>query len=249
MNPCVNAPWVALVLRPRTEVKVQTGLAQASLETFVPWYKVRRVWSDRTKTVAQNLFPGYVFCRSSFERRFQVLRQPGVQWVVTLGNQPAIVSDEEIASLKRAVDSGLRIAPWPRLEAGERVRIEEGALAGTEGTLVRDAGLWRVVISVNALERSIAVEVDREVVRRITECRTNIYGYQSSSGSRGAFPLDTGRIWVLAGGVIGGRRSEFFGLCAVAAAKTVRRTIARRAAKRAENQSRAPGGNRGRKAA
>jgi transcription antitermination factor NusG len=152
-------------VRPRAESRVQAGLANARLETFVPWYKVRRRWSDRVKTVAQNLFPGYVFCRSTFAERLLVMNQPGVQWVVSFGRGPALIPNQEISSLRRALESGLRLGPWPHLEAGQRVRIDEGALAGTEGRLVRDSRSWRVVISVDALRRSIAVEVDRDMVR------------------------------------------------------------------------------------
>ncbi len=161
------APWVALMVRPRAERKIQAGLANMALETFVPWYGLRRRWSDRVTTIEQNLFPGYVFCRSAFSQRFSVLNQPGVQCVVSFDHRPAVISDDEISSLRRVVDSNLPLAPWPFLKAGQRVRITEGALAGIEGTLVRDSTAWRVVISVNALERSIAIHLDRDAVRPV----------------------------------------------------------------------------------
>jgi transcriptional antiterminator NusG len=134
------------------------------LETFVPWHGVRRRWSDRVKVVDQNLFPGYLFCRSSFDQRHAVMRQPGVECVVSFDRTPAVIPDEEIVALRRAIDSGLPLGPWPFLKAGQRVRIRRGALAGIEGTLVRDSDAWRVAVSVNALQRSIAVEVDRDMI-------------------------------------------------------------------------------------
>lgn len=160
----VALPWVALVVRPRAERKIQTGLANIGLESFVPWYSVRRRWSDRAKTLVQNLFPGYVFCRSAFSQRLLVLNQPGVQWVVSFNHSPALITDDEISSIRRVVESGLPLSPWPFLKAGQRVRVREGALAGIEGTLVRDSTAWRVVMSVNALERSIAIQLDRDAV-------------------------------------------------------------------------------------
>ena len=163
------APWVALVVRPRAERKIQAGLANLELETFVPWHGVRRHWSDRVKTIEQNLFPGYVFCRSDFARRFSVLNQPGVQCVVSFDHRPAVIPDDEISSLRRAVESNLPLSPWPFLKTGQRVRVTEGALTGIEGTLVRDSTACRVVISVDALERSIAVQLDRDAV-----CPVNI---------------------------------------------------------------------------
>ncbi len=161
---CSAAPWVALIVRPRAERKVQAGLANAGLETFVPWHGVRRRWSDRVKIVEENLFPGYLFCRSTFDQRQAVLRQPGVDWVVSFDHAPALIPDDEIAALRRTIGSGLPLGPWPFLKAGQRVRIERGVLAGIEGTLVRDSDSWRVAVSVNALQRSIAVEVARDMI-------------------------------------------------------------------------------------
>jgi transcription antitermination factor NusG len=163
-EPPLAEPWVALVVRPRAERKVQTGLANSGLETFVPWHGVRRRWSDRVKILEQNLLPGYVFCRSTFSERLLVLNQPGVQWVVSFDRSPALIPDAEISSLRRAVESQLPLGPWPFLKVGQRVRIEKGALAGFEGTLARDSAAWRVVMNVNALQRSIAVQVDRDMI-------------------------------------------------------------------------------------
>ena len=160
-------PWVAVVVRPRAERRIQSGLAAAGLETFVPWHRVRRRWSDRIKIIEQNLFPGYIFCRSTFGERRAVMSQPGVEGVVSFGRQPALIPDGEIAALRRSVESGFPLGPWPFLKIGQRVRIEYGALEGIEGTLARDAGTARIVVSVNALQRSVAVEVDRDMIRAI----------------------------------------------------------------------------------
>jgi transcription antitermination factor NusG len=162
-----QTPWLALVVRPRAERKVQTRLANAGLETFVPWHGVRRRWSDRIKVIEQNLFPGYIFFRSTFAERLLVMGQPDVECVVSFNHVPALIPDDEIATLRRAVTSGLPLGPWPFLKAGERVRIERGVLAGIEGTLARDSAAWRVAVSVLALNLSVAVVVDRDMIRPI----------------------------------------------------------------------------------
>jgi transcription termination/antitermination protein NusG len=159
-----TAPWVALVVRPQAERKVQSRLANVGIESFVPWHRVGRRWSDRLKVLEQNLFPGYVFCRSTFADRMVVMRQPGVRQVVGFNNKPALIPDSEVTALRRTVSSDLPLGPWPFLRAGQRVRIERGVLAGLEGTLARDSPNWRVVISIEALQRSIAVEVDRDMI-------------------------------------------------------------------------------------
>ena len=160
----MTSDWVALVVRPRSERRVQKGLSNIGLETFVPWLGVRRRWADRVKILEQNLIPGYVFCHSTFEERMAVMHQTGVERVVSFNRTPALIPDAEIAALRRAVQSDLPLGPWPYLKAGQRVRIQKGALTGIEGTLARESAGCRVVVSVCALQRSIAVEVERDMI-------------------------------------------------------------------------------------
>jgi transcription antitermination factor NusG len=164
VNSSSILPWIAVVVRPRAEQIAQKGLAGAGFETFVAWHGVRRRWSDRVKVIQENIFPGYVFCRSTFEDRLAVMRQPGVKGVVSFARAPAFIPNEEIAAVRQLLDSDLPLGPWPFLSAGQRVRVQHGVLAGLEGTLVRDSTAWRVVVSVEALQRSIAVQVDRDQI-------------------------------------------------------------------------------------
>lgn len=60
--------------------------------------------------------------------------------------------------------SGLPVTPYPYLKEGDFVYIHRGPLQGLEGILVQIKNLWRVVVSVTLLQRSVAVEVDRETV-------------------------------------------------------------------------------------
>ncbi len=129
-------------------------------------YRARRRWSDRWKEVERCLFPGYVFCRFSWEERLHVLGTPGIQSIVGFGKTPEPVPDAEIAALQAMVKSGRRMEPWPHLRVGERVRIEEGCLKGVCGVLVREQECWRVVVSVELLQRSVAVEIDCEAISR-----------------------------------------------------------------------------------
>ena len=77
------------------------------LETFVAWHGVRRRWADRVKILEQNLIPGYVFCHSTFADRMAVMHQAGVERVVSFNRTPALIPDDEIAALRRAVQSEL----------------------------------------------------------------------------------------------------------------------------------------------
>jgi hypothetical protein len=50
--------------------------------------------------------------------------------------------------------------PHPFLRVGERARVVAGPLTGVEGVLIRSKHRSRLVLSVELLHRSVAVEVD-----------------------------------------------------------------------------------------
>lgn len=163
----LDVHWFALTVKPQHEKAVGERLTVKSLESYVPLYRERRRWSDRVQTVDLPLFPRYVFCRFSFADRLKVLSTPSVRSVLGFGGKPTPVRDEEIAAVKGLVGSGLPVAPWRYLYVGQRVRICEGPLSGIEGILARQKSGYRVVVNVELLQRAVAVEIDRDLVRAI----------------------------------------------------------------------------------
>lgn len=157
--------WFALSTKRNRERIVAEMLRGKGYEEFVPTYRSRRKWSDRYKDVDLPLFPGYVFCRFDPSRRLPILTTPGVILVVGNGRVPVPVEEAEIDALRVVVGSRAQVEPWPYLLVGQRVAIEGGVLAGLEGILLEVRKTCRIVVSVNLLQRSVAVEVDRSMVR------------------------------------------------------------------------------------
>jgi transcription antitermination factor NusG len=158
-------PWFALHVRTRQEAGVATHLHGMGYEEFLPLQKTRTQWSDRMKASETPLFPGYLFCRFDPQNRLPILKTPGVIQVVGYSRQPIPVAETEIAALQALVASGLPSQPWPYLEVGEQVRIQAGPLRGRTGVLVEFKGTHRLILSVSLLQRSVAVEIDAELVR------------------------------------------------------------------------------------
>lgn len=154
--------WYALTTRSQHEKKAVEALDLRGFETFLPLYRARRQWSDRTKVLDLPLFPGYVFCRFAVEQRVSVLASPNIAAVVGIGKQPVPLADEEIQGIQTMIASGLRVEPWQFLEVGQKVRIEGGALDGVIGILVQEKNSLRVVVNVELLHRSVAVDISRE---------------------------------------------------------------------------------------
>ena len=157
--------WFALTVKPRHEKAAELHLERKGIEAYLPLYQARRRWSDRFKQVELCLFPGYIFCRFGYERRLDVLNVPAVKTIVGFGEQAVPVPDAEIDAIRSILASGRPVLPWTYLKAGQRVRITEGSLENLEGILVREKDAWRVVVSVELLQRSVAVEIDRDIVR------------------------------------------------------------------------------------
>jgi transcription antitermination factor NusG len=174
LRDCARLPWFALRVKPRFEKLVATVARNKGFEEFLPLYHSRRRWSDRYTTVELPLFPGYVFCRLNPEHRLPLLTIPGALHFVGIGKIPAPVDEGEIAAIQAALRSGLFAEPWPFLDVGQRVRIEEGPLADLEGILIRVRKQHRLVISVTLLNRSVAVEVERDWVRPLGPARRRV---------------------------------------------------------------------------
>lgn len=161
--------WFALVVKPQAETVARLSLEHRGFTTLLPLYRERRRWSDRWKTIERPIFPGYLFCRFAFDQRREVLTAPGVRNLVGFAGEPAVVPPEQIGSLETAVGASALLSPWDYLVTGERVRVAEGPLTGVEGILADLRDSVRVVVSVELLRRSLAVEVDRHAVRPLVE--------------------------------------------------------------------------------
>ncbi len=159
-RPMDVAQWFALQVRTRWERTTATLLSGKGYETFLPTYKVRRLFGKHTEEEAP-LFPGYVFCSFDVYKRLPILVTPGVIAVVSRGRIPVPVEPFELDTIRSAVHSRIAVQPWPYLTVGQRVRIEDEALDGVEGILTRFKGSNRVVLSVSLLQRSVALEIDR----------------------------------------------------------------------------------------
>jgi transcription antitermination factor NusG len=156
--------WFAVTVKHQHERRVEGALAFQNLEALAPVYRAQNRWSDRVKAIDLPLFSGYVFCRFAYGERVRVLNTPGVRRIVGFGNAVAPVEDAEIASLQAIGRSGAPVRPWPYLKPGDRVRVERGPLRGLSGTLIREKDVFRLVIGVELLQRSIAAEVAPDMI-------------------------------------------------------------------------------------
>jgi len=166
-----SAAWYAIWTRSNFEQNVADQLSVKGFEVFLP--KAAR-WSRRGRTrrhLDAPLFPGYLFVHRDMDKasHVEILKARGV--VRVLGDrwdQLASVPDDEIDAVRRVVGAGLPVFPYPMLREGMRVRILGGPLEGLEGIFLRGRPVkGLLVVSVNLLQRSVAVEVDCTLVEAL----------------------------------------------------------------------------------
>jgi transcription antitermination factor NusG len=159
------SPWWAVYTRHQHEKVIAEMLSLKGFEVFLPLYESARHWKDRRMVLSLPLFPCYLFVRGGLDRRLQVATTPGVHTILSRGERVAEIPNAEIEAIQRAVTGAYRIEPCPFLKCGTRVRVVRGALEGVEGIMVRKKNSSRLILSVDMLAQSVAVEVHAHDVK------------------------------------------------------------------------------------
>ena len=167
MAATAEAQWYVLYTMAHHEKRVAQQLQQRELECFLPLYRSARRWTDRTKHLELPLFPGYLFVHMDLGERIRILRVPGVAHMVCFHGQPAPVPKVEIEALRGMLNGNVCVEPYPYLKVGRRVRVHSGPLAGVEGILAGKKGRLRVVLSIDLIMRSVAVEVGADEIEPV----------------------------------------------------------------------------------
>lgn len=160
----VAVPWHVVWTNNNCEDVVSAQLRARGFHPFVPRIETWTRRSNSRRLVAVPLFPGYLFLNDALDkaRHVEVRKARGVVAILGEGwERPAVVPEAEIQAIRRLVDARVPTFAHPYLREGRRVRIKSGPLTGVEGILLRvrpDKGL--LVLSVDMLQRSVAVEVD-----------------------------------------------------------------------------------------
>jgi transcription antitermination factor NusG len=154
--------WFALQTRVNRERVVEQRLQERGVATFLPLVSEVRKWSDRKKIIQLPLFRNYLFAKlvPSKLDRLRILCVDGVFGFVGPRGEGTPIPDSQIEAVRALVDGQLPWISHPFLKIGQRVRIKSGALNGVEGILVARSGESTLVISVDAIQRSMAVRIE-----------------------------------------------------------------------------------------
>ena len=154
--------WFAVHTYARHEKAVAQAVREQGITSFLPLVKQVRQWSDRRKIVEFPLFGCYVFVKlaPNNRQRMQVLRVSGVLGFVGTHGMGIPIPEEQIEAVRNVIEKKLPVCSHPFLKVGQRVRIRSGALAGVEGILVSRSGEDALVLSLDAIQRSLSVRIE-----------------------------------------------------------------------------------------
>ncbi|MFD2515183.1 UpxY family transcription antiterminator [Pontibacter locisalis] len=164
----MSEKWYAVYTKPRWEKKVAESLAKRSFVCYCPLNKVVRQWSDRKKTVLVPLFNSYVFVFLTKQQIGELKKIDGILQVVTWLGQPAVIKDEEIATIKRFLNEYENIqVEKTTININDSIKITNGLLTDTEGTVVATKNNM-IKVALPSLGYTLFAEVDRINIKKVT---------------------------------------------------------------------------------
>jgi transcription antitermination factor NusG len=156
------ANWYAILTRARHERVIASRLTEYGTETFLPVITEVHRWSDRKRRVEVPLFSCYVFLKMHLtnQARYRVCNIDGVFSFVGTREGPIAIPEEQIEAVRTLITQHIQYSTYPFLKIGQRVRIRSGSLDGVEGILVGRNEHSTLVVSIDAIQRSLAVRIE-----------------------------------------------------------------------------------------
>lgn len=157
-----EARWYAIHTRARHEKTVAERLREQGMTAFLPLIKQTHRWSDRQKLVEVPLFSCYVFVRMALggKERLRVCTTDGVLQIVGPRGAGLPIPDEQMDAVRTLMAGQLPCTAYPFLKIGQRVRVRGGAMDGVEGQLLAVNGDRTLIVSVDVIQRSLAVRIE-----------------------------------------------------------------------------------------
>jgi Transcription termination factor nusG len=192
-----DLPWRVAHVRSRREKELARLLLRLNVPFYLPLAEKQVRRAGRRFVSFLPLFPGYLFFRGDRGPLGSPAESGAARWddrlvsVLEVQDQPRL--DAELRVLWRLQQSGAAFEDFPYLAPGDAVEVIEGPFEGLRGTVLREKGRTRLVVSVSFLRQSVAAELERESLAPAGPVRTAGHARPPGSGGPEGIPAGTGR--------------------------------------------------------
>lgn len=150
--------WWVVHTRPRCEKKMDEWFRLGGCARYLPVRPSLRIYKSKRVTFEKPLFPGYAFGGFTPLQRQAVFRSEYAASIMPVVDQATFL--EQMEAIRAALGAGAPLEDHPYIAEGQRVRITTGRFRGIEGIVTRLRNRTRVCLSVDILQRAVALEVD-----------------------------------------------------------------------------------------
>jgi len=164
----MNKTWFAIYVKSRSEKKVALALEDHGIAFYLPLIRVLKQWSDRKKWVEEPLFKSYIFVEIEEIQYYEVLQVPGVVRYITFEKKAVPIRTAQIEAIKYFLDEKTpEFDAEQKWEKGHQVEVISGSMTGLIGQLVDVKGKHKVSITIDAINRSILIQIPKTKLRII----------------------------------------------------------------------------------
>ncbi len=167
--------WYLVFSKPQRERLAKENLERQEYQVYLPLVRNRKRVAGRYRSLIEPMFPRYLFIQLDDENQdWGPIRSTlGVAKLVCFGMIPARLPDALLQLLReREDDLGIQILPVEELQAGDRVRIVEGVMAGYEALYQSRSGSERAILLLEIAERSAQITIKQDSIEPIAGNRS-----------------------------------------------------------------------------
>ena len=148
--------WFAAKTKQKAEFKALNFFISMGVNSYVPSYVTKRVWSDRVKKVTVPAISGYIFFELSKIDFNLINLNPFTKNIVRdISGMPAVIKNEEITTLKDYFDGNLIVSDINLIQ-GQRVKINSGPFIFKKGT-VNKISCNKVIINIDSININLVL--------------------------------------------------------------------------------------------
>lgn len=168
-----EARWFAVYTHYKREKLVKKMLDIKGVECYLPIRRVVKQWSKKRRTMELPLISCYIFVKIVEREYVPVLETEYVLKFIRIGKDLIAIPEEEIVFIQKLLQEELEFEVVPterrQLRIGDLVEIKSGSLVGMQGHLTKIEGKNRVNISLQHLQHTFQISVEKHLVEIISQ--------------------------------------------------------------------------------